>query len=208
MRLCPTPRMRSPSSSATTGCVARGQSCSRRTWPAATGAWRRVGFFARIAGMGSGCSIPRGSSGRLAAKRSTPEMLPRPSSQARRIRLAARQHSHDVSGEARRADDPAFGVVVEAVALTRLPLALSKDRLLAGGRYLKSFSWSVTGRYMRAAARGVYIGIVGASRDSTRQFLSGPSDRHPRKLKKGSEGRGSRDGESKRPLTLQDVPLG
>jgi len=63
-------------------------------------------------------------------------MLPRASSQDRRIELSARECPHDLSGQAGSSDDSALGVVIEPKALPGLPLSLREDGFLAGGRDL------------------------------------------------------------------------
>jgi len=55
------------------------------------------------------------------------------------VKLAARDQPHDLPGKTGSAHDPAFGVVVQTVALAGFTLVLGLDSLLARGGYLEEF---------------------------------------------------------------------
>jgi hypothetical protein len=55
------------------------------------------------------------------------------------VKLAAGDQPHDPPCKTGRAHDPAFGVVVQSVALAGFTLVLGLDSLLASGGYLKEF---------------------------------------------------------------------
>ncbi len=82
--------------------------------------------------------------------------------------LAAGEHSHELSGQVRGRDDPAFGVVVQPVALAGFTLVLALDSLLARGGYLEELI--LVG--MDAAHGGEYLRMA-ASQNSRRGHRSG-----------------------------------
>jgi hypothetical protein len=75
--------------------------------------------------------------------------LPKVDALAGNFRLAAGEQTHELPGQVRRPDDPAFGGVVAAVALAGGTLVLGLDGFLARGGHLKELVVGMGAAYGR-----------------------------------------------------------